>query len=113
MDPQARVAKLTKKLDLYPDQVPQVEAIFAESRAQIQAIRETNTLAERDQARAEMQVVREETQERLATVLTAEQMEKLDSMKQRHRDRGKRRHRGHDKDEIRAVQPIMPPEDAE
>ena len=94
-DPAEKLDRMTEKLGLYDDQVPQVQAILEETRAKIDEIRSTYTLDQRDEAHEAMKLVRSETHERLAEVLTAEQMDLLeahhDKMRARHEGRGHKR----------------------
>jgi periplasmic protein CpxP/Spy len=65
-----RVERLTKELNLTPEQTPKVEAIFKEEHEKIK-------------------VIHEESQKRLQEVLTKEQMTKMDEMKKQHREKWK------------------------
>jgi len=68
-----RVERLTKSLDLTPEQKPKVEAIF------------------KDQGE-KFKIIHEETQKRLQEVLTKEQMTKMDDMKKQRREKWQKRH---------------------
>jgi periplasmic protein CpxP/Spy len=65
-----RVERLTKSLDLTPEQKTKVEAIFKEQQEKFKSIHE-------------------ETQKRLREVLTKEQMTKMDDMKKQRREKWK------------------------
>ena len=65
-----RVERLTKDLNLTPEQKTKVETIFKEQHEKIKAIHE-------------------ETQKRLQEVLSKDQMTKMDEMKKQHREKWK------------------------
>ena len=65
-----RVERLTKSLDLTPEQKTKVEALFKEQEEKFKTIHE-------------------ETQKRLQEVLTKQQMTKMDDMKKQHREKWK------------------------
>lgn len=96
-DPAKHLERITEVAGLYDDQIPQVQAIFEESKAKIDEIRGTYTLDQRQEARQAMKAVKEETHERLAEVLTTEQMDKLKA----HREERRAKSRRHDKKEGR------------
>ena len=80
-----RVDRLAERIGLFDDQVPQVKAIFDEAAALRQAQRESGTNVDRGAAR-------ELVRDKLSLVLTAEQMERFDNLRDERRP--KRRHRG-------------------
>jgi hypothetical protein len=65
-----KVERLTKELDLTPEQKTKVEAIFKEQHEKFK-------------------IIHEETQKRLQEVLTKEQMTKMDEMKMQRREKWK------------------------
>lgn len=68
-----RVERLTKELDLTPEQKTKVEAIFKEQQEKFK-------------------IIHEETQKQLQEVLTKEQMTKMDEMKMQRREKWKNKH---------------------
>ena len=68
-----RVERLTKSLDLTPEQKPKVEAIFKEQEEKFK-------------------IIHEETQKRLQEVLTKEQMTKMDEMKKQRHEKWLKKH---------------------
>jgi hypothetical protein len=81
-----RMDQLVAELGLFDDQIPQVEAVFAEARANRSAQRDSDSIAERGAARAQIR-------EKLALILTAEQMETLDALHAERRAAGRERGR--------------------
>jgi hypothetical protein len=65
--------RLTEALQLEPSQVGEVEQILQEQHEKHRALWE----AQREQMRPQMQAIREETIERLRSVLSAEQLQKF------------------------------------
>ena len=81
-NPQAEVKMLTKRLNLTPDQAAQIEPILADRQARMQALKpaegsQPDFKAMRQQRRAIM----EDTQAKLAGILTPDQMAKLQERK--------------------------------
>lgn len=68
-----RVERLTKNLDLTPEQKTKVEAIFKEQEEKFK-------------------IIHEETQKRLQEVLTKEQMTKMDDMKKQRQEKWQKKH---------------------
>jgi periplasmic protein CpxP/Spy len=68
-----RVERLTKQLDLTPEQTSQLTQIFQEQQAKREAIRQ-------------------ETDQRLQTVLTPEQMTKFEELKKQRHEKWQKRH---------------------
>ena len=68
-----RVERLTKNLDLTPEQKTKVEAIFKEQDEKFK-------------------IIHEETQKRLQEVLTKEQMTKMDDMKKQRHEKWQKKH---------------------
>lgn len=94
-DPEKQVERLREALDLTDDQVAEVRAILDE---QSEKHRELKESEDREGFRA----LRQETHDRLATVLDEAQREKLESLKQEHRGEG--HERGHEEDRHRERQ---------
>lgn len=72
--------RLQTELKLSEQQKQEVGKIFEETRPQLQALRK------------QMQELRDKMRDRLKTVLTAEQMEKFDKLRQEHRGQRRQRH---------------------
>lgn len=71
--------KLTQELQLNPEQAQQVQAIMKEQHEKKRALWD-QTKGDREQVRSQADALHEETKTRLAKVLNAEQMAKLDKM---------------------------------
>jgi|GEM_PF-6535283 len=80
-----KIHKMGKELNLSDDQKTQLKAIHEGTRDQRKAIKE---LPEADR-KAAAQKLREETKAKSASVLTAEQRQKLDEMKAAHKAKKK------------------------
>jgi Spy/CpxP family protein refolding chaperone len=98
MDPEQRMEMLKHELELTEDQVTAVETIFAEQderRREIFESRSEDRRAMSEQMREQMRALRGEMDRELAEVLTAEQMKKLqelrEQMRQEYRQGGGRR----------------------
>lgn len=98
MDPEQRMEMLKHELELTEDQVTAVETIFAEQderRREIFESRSEDRRAMSEQMREQMRALRGEMDRELAEVLTAEQMKKLqelrEQMRQEFRQGGGRR----------------------
>ncbi len=98
MDPEQRMEMLKQELELTEDQVTAVETIFAEQderRREIFESRSEDRRSMSEQMREQMRALRGEMDRELAEVLTAEQMKKLqelrEQMRQEFRQGGGRR----------------------
>ena len=97
MDPEQRMEKLKQELELTEDQVTAVETIFAkhdERRSEIFESRSEDRRAMREQNREQMRALQGEIDGELAEVLTAEQMQELQELREQMRQwswRGGRR----------------------
>jgi len=77
------VEHLTKALDLTPDQVAKVQAIFDQAKPQIQAARQ--------ESRQKMQAIRENARSQIRPILTPAQQQKWDAMQKAREDMRKAR----------------------
>jgi Spy/CpxP family protein refolding chaperone len=77
------VERLTKALDLTPDQQAKVKAIFEQAKPQIQAARE--------EGRQKAQAIRENIQAQIRPILTPAQQQKYDAIKKAREDMRKAR----------------------
>lgn len=85
MDPEKRIERLDETLDLTDAQKAEIRSIFAEQAERGRALRGGG---DREAMREHMREHMRETHERVAGVLTAEQREKLESLREE-------RHEGH------------------
>jgi Spy/CpxP family protein refolding chaperone len=86
MDPERRLERLQRRLDLNASQTAQIREIFSEARAQMEALRSNTSLAPEDR-RAQMMTLHQGEQSRIRAVLTPEQQAKYDAMQARMRER--------------------------
>jgi len=70
---QKEVTRLTKKLDLTADQIPQVEALVKEKVEKKKAVKE--------EMRTKMESIKEEYSTKIKALLTADQLKKFNEMK--------------------------------
>jgi Spy/CpxP family protein refolding chaperone len=82
------VERLTKALDLTPDQQAKVKAIFEQAKPQIQAARE--------QGRQQAQAIRENIRSQIRPILTPAQQTKWDAIQKAREDMRKAREEMHD-----------------
>ena len=82
-NPQREAAKLSKKLNLSSDQTAKLEPILADRDQKIAALNKDTTLSA-VALKQQMRVIRQQTREQLATVLTPDQMQQLRSMHHGH-----------------------------
>jgi protein CpxP len=74
-----QVERLTKKLNLTPDQVTQVKAIDDDTRTQSMAVRNDSSIAQPDK-RTKMMDIRKASQDKIRALLTDDQKTKYDAM---------------------------------
>lgn len=77
---------MTKRLDLTPDQVTQIQGIQADSRTQMQSLRTDTSVAGPDKRSKMMEIHKGQT-EKVRAVLNDQQKAKFDEMEQHRRDR--------------------------
>ena len=75
--------RLTKELNLTPDQQSQVKPVMEDTRSQMKAVREDASLTP-DQKKAKAKEIREATNAKIKALLTPEQQQKMDQMKKEH-----------------------------
>jgi Spy/CpxP family protein refolding chaperone len=85
-DPVRQSKHLAKRLNLTPDQENQIEPILADRIQQSQAIRSDATLSPKDRA-AKMRTLRQDSEAKIKSVLTSDQQQKYDQMRQQEHDR--------------------------
>lgn len=87
-DPQERLQRMTKMLQLTPDQQAKIGALLQGSAQQVQSIRADGSLQPADK-RARMQALMQSTQEHISGLLTDTQRQRWNAMRekmQEHRD---------------------------
>lgn len=84
-NPNRETKRLTRELNLTPDQAAKLEPILASRDQQMEAIRSNGQLTQQD-AHMQMRALEKSTHDQLAAVLTPEQMEQMKQM--RHHPRG-------------------------
>lgn len=84
---------MTKQLNLTPDQVTQVKGVFADSDAQMKALRDDTATAQADK-RGKMRSIMEDRQTKVRAVLTDDQKTKYDAMQAKMRERRQERQDG-------------------
>lgn len=83
-DPQHQAKRLSKELNLTPDQTSKVEPILADRDQKMQALWTNSALAPADR-RQQMKTIQQDTEQQMAGVLTPDQLTQLKAM----------RHHGH------------------
>ncbi len=82
-DPHKMAIKLSRRLNLTPDQTAKVEPVLAERQQKIQAVK-ANTALTPDQVHQQMHEIGKTTHAELAGVLTPDQMQQMKSMHKSH-----------------------------
>ena len=83
-NPQREAAKLSKKLNLSPDQTAKLEPILADRDNKIAALKNDTTISP-VVMKQQMRAIHQQTRQQLATVLTPDQLQQL---KSHHRGQG-------------------------
>lgn len=79
-DPQKAAQHIGKRLGLSADQTAKLAPIFADRQQKMASLRSDTSLTP-DQRRQQFRTIHQETQSQLATVLTPEQLQQLQSMR--------------------------------
>ncbi len=79
-DPHRAAMRLSKQLNLTPDQTAKVEPILAGRDEKMAALRSSDTPADPKTLRKQFHAIQRDTEQQLAGVLTPEQVEQLKSM---------------------------------
>jgi protein CpxP len=87
-DPRKAAQRIGKRLNLTEDQTAKLEPILATQQQKMAALRSDTSLT-RDQRREQFKAIHQDTKSQLATVLTPDQLQQLQSM-HRHGRRGRR-----------------------
>ena len=83
-----RIGMLTERLQLSTQQAAQVRQILTQEQADVQALRQkAEGGASRESLRPEMQAIRQRTEQRIDSVLTAEQRAKYNELREQMRQR--------------------------
>jgi Spy/CpxP family protein refolding chaperone len=88
---------LIKELGLTKDQIAQVKSIRSNFKPQFEAIKNDASLSEADK-KAKFKALREQMKTQVAAVLTPEQREKLNQLRQEHREARGTAGKAHDND---------------
>jgi periplasmic protein CpxP/Spy len=81
-----QLERMTKELNLTPDQVTQVRAIDKDGMTQMMAVRQDSSMSQ-DDKRAKMMKMREDSQAKIRAILTDDQKPKYDAFLAQQRDR--------------------------
>jgi protein CpxP len=86
MDPDERLAKMTKRYKLTADQQSQIKPILQDEQQQMQSMR-SDTTSSREDKRAKMQSMHQASTQKIEAVLTDEQRQKFDADQQKMQER--------------------------
>jgi protein CpxP len=87
---QRQLEMMTTQLNLTPDQVAQIKAIYSDTDKQMTALRDDTSTAQADR-REKMMAIRKDSQTKVRAVLTDEQKTKYDAMMAKMRERREQR----------------------
>jgi Spy/CpxP family protein refolding chaperone len=82
-DPHRAAMKLSKRLNLTPDQTAKVEPIIADRQQKISALKANTQLTPEDRKK-QIHAIHQETEQQLAGILTPDQLQQLKSMRHGH-----------------------------
>src|SRR5277367_720768 len=82
-NPQREAARLSKKLNLSSDQTEKIEPILADRDQKIAALKSDTTITPMI-AEKQMQAIRQQTRQQLATILTPDQLQQMKSLHDGH-----------------------------
>jgi Spy/CpxP family protein refolding chaperone len=86
MDPDQRLAHMTKRYKLTADQQSQIKPILQDEQQQMQSMR-SDTTSSREDKRAKMQSMHQASTQKIEAVLTDEQRQKFDADQQKMQER--------------------------
>jgi Spy/CpxP family protein refolding chaperone len=86
MDPEKRLAKMTKRYNLTADQQSQIKPILADEQTQMQAMH-ADTATSRDDKRSKMMSMHQADQQKIEAVLNDEQKQKFEADQQKMQQR--------------------------
>jgi periplasmic protein CpxP/Spy len=82
-NPQREAAFLTKKLNLSSEQESQLEPVLASRDQKISSVM-SDTALTHEQKRAQFQTIQQDTKQQLSTILSAEQLQEMQSLHHHH-----------------------------
>jgi periplasmic protein CpxP/Spy len=103
MGPTQRVERLAKQLSLTSDQQAKVQGILQNQQTSMQNLRQDSSLSPQDR-RTKVMDIRSAANAQIRAVLTADQQQKWDQMRESHQQRG----RGQDRDSDDDADPRTP-----
>ena len=92
MDPDKRLARMTKRYNLTSDQQSQIKPILQDEQQQMQSMR-SDTTSSREDKRAKMQSMHEASNQKIEAALTDQQKQKFEADQQKMQER-RASHRG-------------------
>jgi protein CpxP len=90
VDPEKRMERMQRRLNLSDGQAAQVKAIFQDSQAKMEALRANTSLAP-DERRAQIGVIQLSMQEKIRNLLSPEQQAKFSEMQAKMREKRRER----------------------
>jgi Spy/CpxP family protein refolding chaperone len=93
MDPDARLAKMTKRYKLTADQQSQIKPILQDEQQQMESMR-SDTSTSREDKRSKMMSLHQTTNQKIEAVLTDEQKQKFEADQQKMQERRSQRMQG-------------------
>jgi Spy/CpxP family protein refolding chaperone len=109
MDPDQRLAHMTKRYKLTADQQSQIKPILADEQTQMQSMR-SDTTSSREDKMAKMKSTHEASNQKIEAVLTDEQKQKFEADQQKMQERRASRMNGGGAGTGDAGQPPAPPQ---
>jgi protein CpxP len=110
MDPDQRLAQMTKRYKLTSDQQSQIKPILQDEQQQMQSMH-SDTSTSREDKRAKMQSMHQADQQKIEAILTDQQRQKFDADQQKMQERrASRMNGGGDGPPPDAGQPPAPPQ---
>jgi hypothetical protein len=99
MGPTQRVERLAKQLNLTADQQAKVQGILQKQQTSMQNLRQDSSLSPQDR-QTKMMDIRSVTNTQIRAVLTADQQQRWDQMRESHQQRGRGQDRDSDDDDV-------------
>jgi protein CpxP len=93
MDPDKMVERLTKALNLTPDQATQMKGIYEGQRKKMEALRDNSAMSREDR-RAQMMAIHEDGESKIKAILTPDQQTKYAEVQAKMRERMENGRRG-------------------
>ena len=94
MNPERRVAMMTRELNLSPEQQTAIKGVFSDERARMEAQREQSQQMSQQDRRAAMMAAHEDEKAKIEAILTPDQKTKYEAMEARMRERMQERRDG-------------------